>query len=150
MTDSRRRRDRRDDGVEGLAVPKTGFGLAPLRQVFGLEGPFLEMHVPEIVQVDLGAVGVQEVFDVGDGGFPRGVDMVVDVLFLLSAKKVLGKVECAAYGTAVSAENSVYQVYCKIMLVGSPFHRTVAVFLQRGDNGVHSPKNWRVRKDLFY
>lgn len=44
-----RRRDRRDDGIEGLAVSKTGLSLAPLRQVFRLEGPFLEMDVPELV-----------------------------------------------------------------------------------------------------
>ena len=42
-------RDGRDDGVQGLVVPEAFFGCAPLGEVVGLIGPFLEVDVPELV-----------------------------------------------------------------------------------------------------
>lgn len=71
-----------DDGVEGLAGAELVLSFAPLREVLGLVGPFVKVDVPELVKVEFGAVGVKEVFDVRDGGFARGGDVAVDVLFL--------------------------------------------------------------------
>lgn len=84
MSDSCGGSDGGDDGVEGFVGAELFFGQSPLREVFGLVGPFLEVDVPELVEVDFGVVGVEEVLDVGDGGFARGVDVAVDVLSFVS------------------------------------------------------------------
>lgn len=82
MADSCGRGDGGNYGVEGFVGAELFFGEAPLGEVFGLVGPFLEVDVPELVEVDFGVVGVEEVFDVGNGGFAGGVDVAVDVLFV--------------------------------------------------------------------
>lgn len=56
----------------------------------------------------------------------------------------------AAYSAAVSRENAVDHLHGEIMLVRGPFYKIVATLLQGGDNGVHSPKDWRVGEDLIY
>lgn len=71
-----------DDGVEGLAGAEVILGFAPLREVLGLVGPFVKVNVPELVEVEFGVVGVEEVFNVGDGGFAGSGDVSEDVLFL--------------------------------------------------------------------
>lgn len=78
MADRSGRGDGSDDGIEFLA--ELFLCLAPLGEVFNLVVPFLELDVPELVHVGLLDIGLQEVFDVGDGGFARGVDVAVDVL----------------------------------------------------------------------
>lgn len=51
-------RDGCDYGVQGLVGAEAFFGCAPLGQVVGLVGPFLEVNVPELVEVDFGVVRV--------------------------------------------------------------------------------------------
>lgn len=84
MADSCGRGDGGDDSVEGFVGAELFFGEAPLGEVFGLVGPFLEVDVPELVEIDFGVVRVEEVSDVGYSRFAGGVDVAVDVLFVIS------------------------------------------------------------------
>lgn len=74
--------DGRDDGVDLFA--ELLFELAPLREVLELVLPFLELDLPHVVQVGLGDAGVEQVLDVRDCGFAGGVDLFIDVLWLVS------------------------------------------------------------------
>lgn len=78
MADGGRRRDGGDDGVELPAV----LGLeGPDRvEVLALVRPLLQLGVPDVVDVQLGEGGVDQVGEVGDGGLARLFEDVEYVL----------------------------------------------------------------------
>lgn len=150
MADSCGGGDGGNNGIEGFVGAELLFGEAPLCEVFGLVSPFLEMDVPELVEIDFGVVGVEEVFDIGDGGFARGIDVAVDVLFVISmggCGSLRGR--GWTYSASVCGVDTVDHVHCKVVLIRSPRDDVVAVLCQCVDDGVYSPKDWRVRKDLY-
>jgi len=152
MTDSCGGGDGGDDSVEGFVGAELFFGKAPLGEVFGLVCPFLEVDVPELIEVDSGIAGVEEVFDVGNGRFAGGVDVAVDVLFVASMSDCGSpKAEWGwTYSAAVCGVDAVDHIDSEIMLVGHPGNDFMAVLCHCADDGVYSPKDWWVRENLYF
>jgi len=123
-----RGRDGGDEGVDLLA--ELLFGEAELLEVLGLVGPFLELDVPEAVDVDFGQRGVDQVGDVRDRGLAGFFERVEDV------------------GTAVPGVDAVDEVEGVVVLVGSPFYNVVAGFLESGHNGLNATEDGRVWENL--
>lgn len=123
-------------------------------EVGSLISPFLEVHGPELIDVDFGKRGVDQVFEVGDRGFAGGGEGGEDILFrgcYIGTNLCgigLGVGGFLAHRATIRGVYSVDKVNGEVVLVRLPRDDGMAVLLERGNYSLDAAENGRVRSDL--
>lgn len=103
-----------------------------LLEIFGLESPFLQVHGPKLIHVDLGERRIDQVSEVGNSGLAGLFERVENI------------------GSTIRGVYAVDEVNGEVVLVGGPGEDCMPRFLQCRDNGFNATENRWMWEDLKF